>query len=102
MLLVKMKQLEACEVEKSKWILYANNADKQIGEERINYDKLMKTYISLEGVSKDFENKYNTEFTQHQSTKNSLTVQIGRTRTWAKIAIGSIIINGTLIYILTR
>ncbi len=41
-LLTKIKQLEGCEKEKNKWITYANNADKQIGEERINYDKLMK------------------------------------------------------------
>ena len=102
MLLVKMKQLEACEAEKNQWILYANNADKQVGEERIAYDKLMKTYISLEGVSKDFESKYNTEFINHQNTKNLLTIQVGKTRTWAKIAIGSLLVNGTLIYIITR
>ena len=28
MLLVKMKQLEACQEEKAQWILYANKADK--------------------------------------------------------------------------
>ena len=64
-LLVKLKQLEACEQEKNQWILYANNADKQIGEERINYDKLMKQYIALEGVAKDFEDKYKKEFQEH-------------------------------------
>jgi hypothetical protein len=102
MLLVKMKQLEACEAEKQQWILYANNADKQVGEERVAYDKLMKTYISLEGVSKDFEDKYREEFRVHQETKNTLAIQIDKKRTWIKIAVGSLLVNGTLIYIITR
>jgi hypothetical protein len=101
-LLVKIKQLEACEKEKQQWILYANNADKQVGEERIAYDKLMKTYISLEGVSKDFEDKYNKEFQTHQETKNALIIQTNKKNTWIKIAVGSFLINGTLIYVISR
>ena len=101
-LLVKLKQLEACEEEKEQWILYANNADKQIGEERIAYDKLFKQYVSLEGVATDFENKYREEFRLHQETKNTLTIQINKKRTWAKIAVGSLLVNGTLIYIMSR
>jgi uncharacterized protein (UPF0333 family) len=101
-LLVKLKQLEACEEEKEQWILYANNADKQIGEERIAYDKLFKQYVSLEGVATDFENKYREEFRLHQETKNTLTIQINKKQTWAKIAVGSLLVNGTLIYIMSR
>ena len=102
MLLVKMKQLEACEQEKEQWILYANKADKQVGEERIAYDKLFKQYVSLEGVATDFENKYREEFRLHQETKNTLTIQINKKRTWAKIAVGSLLVNGILIYIMSR
>ena len=101
-LLTKIKQLEGCEKEKNKWITYANNADKQIGEERINYDKLMKEYIALEGVSKDFESKYNKECKDHQNTKNDLTIQIGKKHTWIKIAAASLTVNAGLIYIITR
>jgi len=101
-LLTKIKQLEGCEKEKNKWITYANNADKQIGEERIAYDKLMKEYISLEGVSKDFENKYNEEFTTHQNTKSALIIQTNKKRTWIKIAAASLTINTGLIYIISR
>ncbi len=102
MLLVKMKQLEACQEEKAQWILYANKADKQVGEERIAYERLMKEYISLEGVARDFEDKYNKEFQEHQGTKNALTIQIDKKRTWIKIAVGSLLVNGTLIYIMSR
>ena len=102
MLLVKMKQLEACEEEKEQWILYANKADKQVGEERIAYDKLFRQYVSLEGVATDFENKYREEFRLHQETKNTLTIQIDKKRTWIKIAVGSLLVNGTLIYIMGR
>ena len=101
-LLVKLKQLEACEQEKEQWILYANKADKQVGEERIAYDKLFKQYVSLEGVATDFENKYREEFRLHQETKNTLTIQIDKKRTWIKIAVGSLLVNGTLIYIMGR
>jgi hypothetical protein len=101
-LLVKMKQLEACEEEKVQWILYANKADKQAGDERIAYERLMKEYIALEGVARDFEDKYNKEFQEHQGTKNSLTIQIDKKRTWIKIAVGSLLVNGTLIYIMSR
>jgi len=101
-LLVKLKQLEACEQEKEQWILYANKADKQVGEERIAYDKLFKQYVSLEGVATDFENKYREEFRLHQETKNTLTIQIDKKRTWIKIAVGSLLVNGTLIYIISR
>ena len=102
MLLVKMKQLEACQEEKAQWILYANKADKQVGEERIAYERLMKEYIALEGVAKDFEDKYNKEFQEHQGTKNALIIQIDKKRTWIKIAVGSLLVNGTLIYIMSR
>jgi hypothetical protein len=102
MLLVKMKQLEACQEEKAQWILYANKADKQVGEERIAYERLMKEYIALEGVARDFENKYNKEFQEHQGTKNALVIQIDKKRTWIKIAVGSLLVNGTLVYIMSR
>jgi hypothetical protein len=101
-LLVKMKQLEACQEEKAQWILYANKADKQVGEERIAYERLMKEYIALEGVARDFENKYNKEFQEHQGTKNALIIQIDKKRTWIKIAVGSLLVNGTLVYIMSR
>ena len=101
-LLVKLKQLEACQEEKAQWVLYANKADKQVGEERIAYERLMKEYIALEGVARDFEDKYREEFRFHQETKNTLTIQINKKRTWAKIAVGSLLVNGTLIYIMSR
>lgn len=101
-LLVKLKQLEACEAENKQWIKYANAADIQIGEEKIVYDKLMKEYIALEGVARDFEDKYREEFRLHQETKNALTIQIDKKRTWIKIAAASLTINAGLIYIISR
>ena len=46
--------------------------------------------------------KFRKEFQNHQETKNSLTIQIDKKRTWIKIAVGSLLVNGTLIYIITR
>ena len=102
LLLVKLKQLEACEAENKQWIKYAGAADIQIREEKIAYDKLFKQYVALEDVARDFEDKYNKEFQDHQETKNALVIQIDKKRTWIKIAVGSLLVNGTLVYIMSR
>jgi hypothetical protein len=101
-LLVKLKQLEDCEEQKVEWISYANEADKQVIKEREAYEKLMKEYISLESVAKDLDDKFRKEFQDHQETKNSLTIQVGKKRTWIKIAAASLTMNAGLIYLISR
>jgi len=101
-LLVKFKQFEGCKLEKAKWEKYAMDADLQIDKEREAYDYLNKEYSSLLIVSKDFQKKYNDEYTAHENTKVELNIQIGKKRTWIKITAASLTANIGLIYILTR
>jgi len=101
-LLVKFKQFEGCKLEKAKWEKYAMDADLQIDKEREAYNHLNKEYSSLLVVSKDFQKKYNDEYTAHENTKVELNIQIGKKRTWIKIAAASLTANIGLIYILTR
>ena len=62
----------------------------------------MKEYISLEGVAKDLDDKFRKEFQDHQETKNSLTIQVSKKRTWIKIAAVSLTMNVGLIYLISR
>ena len=101
-LLVKFKQFEGCKLEKAKWERYAMDADLQIDKEREAYDYLNKEYSSLLIVSKDFQKKYNDEYTAHENTKSELKTQIGKKRTWVKMTTISLVANIGLIYILTR
>lgn len=101
-LLVKFKQFEGCKLEKAKWEKYAMDSDLQIDKERKAYDDLDKEYDNLLTVSKDFQKKYNDEYTAHENTKAELNIQIGKKRTWIKIAATSLTANIGLIYILTR
>ena len=101
-LLVKFKQFEGCKLEKAKWEKYAMDADLQIDKERKAYDDLNTQYDNLLTVSKDFQKKYNNEYIAHENTKVELNIQIGKKRTWIKIAAASLTANIGLIYILTR
>jgi len=101
-LLVKFKQFEGCKLEKAKWEKYAMDSDLQIDKERKAYDDLNIQYDNILIVSKDFQKKYNDEYTAHENTKSELKIQIGKKRTWIKIAAASLTANIGLIYILTR
>jgi hypothetical protein len=105
-LLVKFKQFEGCKLEKAKWEKYAIDADLQIDKEREAYDYLNKEYNSLLVVSKDFQKKYNDEYTAHKNTKVKLDEAVSAKNKWIKstfITGGvSLIIIAPLVYLLTH
>ena len=103
-LLVKFKQFEGCKLEKAKWEKYVIDADLQINKEREAYDYLNKEYDSLLDVSKDFQKKYNDEYTSHENTKIDLKDMTDKKNKWVKstfITGGvSLIIIAPLVYLL--
>ena len=103
-LLVKFKQFEGCKLEKAKWEKYTIDADLQIDKEREAYDYLNKEYSSLLVVSKDFQKKYNDEYTAHENTKVKLSDMTDKKNKWVKstfITGGiSLIIIAPLVYLL--
>lgn len=105
-LLVKFKQFEGCKLEKAKWEKYAIDADIQIDREREAYDNLDKEYNSLMLVSKDFEKKYNDEYTSHENTKIKLTEMTDKRDKWIKATFitggVSLVIISPLVYLLAR
>lgn len=105
-LLVKFKQFEGCKLEKAKWEKYAIDADLQIDREREAYDNLDKEYDNLMLISKDFEKKYNDEYTAHENTKIKLTEMTDKRDKWIKATFitggVSLVIISPLVYLLAR
>ena len=105
-LLVKFKQFEGCKLEKAKWEKYAMDADLQIERERSAYDHLNNEYDNLLVVSKDFQNKYNTEYTAHENTKVKLDKAVSVKNKWVKstfITGGvTVVIIAPLVYLLVH
>ena len=105
-LLVKFKQLEGCKLEVEKWKKYAIDADLQIDKEREAYNYLNKEYSSLLVVSRDFQKKYNDEYTAHENTKVKLVDMTDKKNKWVKstfITGGvSLIIIMPLVYLLVH
>jgi len=105
-LLVKFKQLEGCKLEIEKWKRYADDADLQIDREREAYDHLNKEYDSLLSVSKDFQKKYNDEYTAHMNTKLQLSAMTTKKNKWVKATFitggVSLVIIAPLVYLLAH
>ena len=105
-LLVKFKQFEGCKLEKAKWEKYAIDADLQIDREREAYDNLDKEYDNLMLVSKDFEKKYNDEYTAHENTKIKLADITTKKNKWVKATFitggVSLVIIAPLVYLVAR
>jgi hypothetical protein len=105
-LLVKFKQLEGCKLEKAKWEKYAMDADLQIDRERSAYDHLNKEYKSLLTVAKDFQDKYNNEYTVHENTKIKLIDMTDKKNKWVKATFitggVSLLIITPLVYLLVH
>ena len=97
-LLVKFKQLEGCKLEVEKWKKYAIDADLQIDKEREAYSYLNKEYSSLLVVSKDFQKKYNDEYTVHKNTKVKLADMTDKKNKWVK---STFITGGVSLMIIT-
>lgn len=105
-LLVKFKQFEGCKLEKAKWERYAMDADLQIDRERSAYDHLNGEYDKLLDVSKDFQKKYNDEYTAHENTKVKLDKAVSVKNKWVKstfITGGvAVVIIAPLVYLLVH
>jgi len=105
-LLVKFKQFEGCKLEVAKWKKYAMDADLQIDRERSAYDHLNNEYDKLLVVSKDFQKKYNDEYTAHENTKVKLTDMTTKKDKWVKATFitggVSLVIITPLVYLLAR
>ena len=105
-LLVKLKQLQGCEIEKLKWKAYADSADVQLARERAAYDQLFLNYLEMKHVAEDWEDRYRVEYDAHVQTKNLLVIETDRKKKWRNWAIGfgvsTLTLTVTGIYILTH
>lgn len=105
-LLVKLKQLEACETERKLWVLYADSADAQLARERQAYDSLYQNFHQMREAANDWKIRYNDEYTAHQNTRSQLAIESHRKVVWRKWAVrfgvASLVATGALVYIITH
>ena len=105
-LLVKFKELEGCKLEKEKWQKYSTDADLQIARERAAYRSLNNEYNSLSIISRDFQKKYNDEYSAHENTKVDLTNMTNKKNSWVKATFTTggvaVIIIAPLVYLLVH
>ena len=87
-LLVKLKQLDACEIERGKWVVYADSADAQLKRERAAYDELFQNYLEMKQIARDWEDRYRVEYDAHVQTQNLLLIESDRKKRWRRWAIG--------------
>ena len=105
-LLVKLKQLETCEIERKLWVLYADSADAQLAREREYYNKLFINYNLLEQAARDWELRYKTEYDAHVQTQNLLLIESDRKKKWRNWAISlgatTLTLTATGVFFLTH
>jgi hypothetical protein len=78
----------------------------QIDREREAYNHLNNEYDKLLEVSKDFQKKYNDEYTAHENTKIKLDKEVGIKNKWVKATFitggAAVVIIAPLVYLLVH
>ena len=102
LLLTIIKNERANKLELEQMYIYKNNCDEQLKkEQRANAD-LNKLFTEMESEANRLKEKYNNELIEHAKTKEKLEIQTDRKKKWRGTAIGSVIANCVLIYLIAR
>ena len=92
----------AQEKEISQLYIYKDNCDSQLkAEQKANAD-LNKLFTEMENEANRLKEKYNKELIEHEKTKERLKIQTDRKKKWRGVAIGSLIVNAGLIYLISK
>jgi len=102
LLLAIIKTEKAQKLELEQMYIYKNNCDEQLkAEQKANAD-LNKSFTDMESEANRLKGKYNNELIEHAKTKEKLEIQTDRKKKWRGTAIGSVIVNCILIYLITK
>ena len=97
-----IKTEKAQEKEIAQLYIYKDNCDNQLkAEQKANAD-LNKLFTEMESEANRLKEKYNNELIEHAKTKEKLEIQTERKKKWRGTAIGSVIANCVLIYLIAR
>ena len=102
LLLTIIKTEKAQKLELEQMYDYKNNCDEQLKKEQKANADLNKLFTEMESEANRLKEKYNNELIEHAKTKEKLEIQTDRKKKWRGTAIGSVIANCVLIYLIAR
>lgn len=102
LLLTIIKTEKAQKLELEQMYVYKNNCDEQLKKEQKANADLNKLFTEMESEANRLKEKYNNELIEHAKTKEKLEIQTDRKKKWRGTAIGSVIANCVLIYLIAR
>ena len=102
LLLTIIKNEKAHKLELEQMYIYKNNCDEQLKKEQKANADLNKLFTEMESEANRLKEKYNNELIEHAKTKEKLEIQTDRKKKWRGTAIGSVIANCVLIYLIAR
>lgn len=95
-----IKTQKSQEQEIKQLYIYKDNCDNQLkAEQNANVD-LNKLFTDMEKEANRLREKYNTEVIEHAKTKEKLEIQKDRKKKWRGVAIGSLVVNFGLLYLI--
>lgn len=100
LLLTIIKTEKAQKKEIEQLYLYKNNCDEQLLKEQKHSEDLNKAFTSMEVEAKLQREKYITEKIEHEKTKVDLQTQTNKKKNWRNLALGSILVNGILTFLI--
>lgn len=100
LLLTIIKTEKAQKKEIEQLYVYKNNCDEQLLKEQKHSEDLNKAFTSMEAEAKLQREKYITEKIEHEKTKVDLQTQTNKKKNWRNLALGSILVNGILTFLI--
>ena len=100
LLLTIIKTEKAQKKEIEQLYVYKNNCDEQMKSELKHSEDLNTAFNSMEKEAKSQRDKYVAEKVSHEETKLKLQDEERKKRTWRKVGIGSVIVNGILLFLI--
>lgn len=100
LLLTIIKTEKAQKKEIEQLYVYKNNCDEQLLKEQKHSEDLNKAFTSMEVEAKLQREKYITEKIEHEKTKVDLQTQTNKKKNWRNLALGSILVNGILTFLI--
>ena len=96
--IIKTEKAQKKEIEQL--YIYKDNCDNQLkSEQKANVD-LNKLFTEMESEANRLKEKYNNELIEHEKTKEKLEIQKDRKKKWRGAAIGSLVVNFGLLYLI--
>jgi len=102
LLLTIIKTERAQKLELEQMYIYKNNCDELLKKEQKANADLNKLFTDMESEANRLREKYNNELIEHAKTKEKLEIQTDRKKKWRATAIGSVIVNCVLIYLIAK